>query len=85
MSTTDLDDISSNPSSVPHFNTIVDRAVSRRGFLKRGLGAGAIGFFGTTLAACSSDSDDDPVIDDGPGGGGVVEPPVQAPKLGFEA
>lgn len=86
MSTIDLDDIASNPSSVPHFNTIVDRAVSRRGFLKRGLGAGAVGFFGTTLAACGSHSDDGPIVERDPGtGAGGVEPPAQAPKLGFEA
>ncbi len=80
MSNTDLDDIPSNLSPATHFNEIVKRAVSRRGFLKAGLGAGAVGFFGTGLAACGG-GDDDEIID-----GGTPEPvPPPAPKLGFKA
>jgi secreted PhoX family phosphatase len=71
MSTTDLDDIASNTSSSRHFNEVVERAVSRRGFLKRGLGAGAVSFFGASLVACGSD-DDDPI--DAGGGDGNGQP-----------
>ena len=34
MSTPDLDDIPSNASTAPHFNDVVSRVLSRRGFLK---------------------------------------------------
>lgn len=34
MSSSDQDDIPSNPSQAVHFNEVVRRAVSRRGFLK---------------------------------------------------
>ena len=43
----------------PHFNDVVSRVLSRRGFLKAGLGAGAVGFMGAGLTACGSDDDDD--------------------------
>lgn len=59
MSTPDLDDIPSNASTAPHFNDVVSRVLSRRGFLKAGLGAGAVGFMGAGLTACGSDDDDD--------------------------
>lgn len=59
MSSSDQDDIPSNPSQAVHFNEVVRRAVSRRGFLKAGLGAGAVGFMGAGLTACGGDDDDD--------------------------
>nr|MBF0684176.1 hypothetical protein [Pseudomonas sp.] len=51
MSDFDLDDIPTNPTKTTHFNDIVRRAVSRRGFMKTGLGLGAMGFMSTGLAA----------------------------------
>ncbi|OZI82793.1 PhoX family protein [Bordetella genomosp. 2] len=79
---TDHDDIPSNPTATAHFNDIVRRALSRRGFLKAGLGAGAVGFMGTSLTACGSGSDDDD-DDAGPGNGG--NPPPQPVNMGFKA
>ncbi len=61
MPAPDLDDIPTNPSTNRHFNEVVIAARSRRGFLKFGLGVGAVGFLGAGLAACgSSDNDDNP-------------------------
>ena len=57
MSSSDQDDIPSNPSKAPHFNEVVRRAVSRRGFLKAGLGASAVGFMGAGLTACGGDDE----------------------------
>lgn len=51
MSDFDLDDIPTNPTKTTHFNDIARRAVSRRGFMKTGLGLGAMGFLSTGLAA----------------------------------
>ncbi|MEF7613408.1 PhoX family phosphatase [Aquincola sp. MAHUQ-54] len=62
MSAIDREDVPTNTSANTHFNEIVERARSRRGFLKTGLGLGAVGFFGAGLAACGSDDNDD---DDG--------------------
>ncbi len=55
MSTFDTDDIPTNPTHNRHFNEVVARAVSRRGFMKTGLGLGAMGFMTGTLAACGGD------------------------------
>lgn len=51
MSDFDHDDLPSNLSDNEHFQEIVDRAVSRRGFLKSGLGLGAAAFLGSPLVA----------------------------------
>ncbi len=55
----DQDDLPSNTSGNTHFNEIAAVARSRRGFLKTGLGLGAVGFLGGSLAACGG-GDDDP-------------------------
>lgn len=78
MSTFDTDDIPTNPTDNLHFNRVVARAVSRRGFMKTGLGLGAVGFLGGTLAACGGDSDSSPI-----GGGGGA--PGAGAMLGFAA
>jgi uncharacterized protein len=44
----DLEDQSSNPSSNPHFSDLLDVVAARRGFLKAGVGAAALGFIGVT-------------------------------------
>ena len=44
MSEHDNDNIPSNLSDNEHFQTVVDRVVSRRGFLKMGAGASAAAF-----------------------------------------
>ncbi|TAH46066.1 MAG: DUF839 domain-containing protein, partial [Betaproteobacteria bacterium] len=51
MSHFDHDDLPSNLSDNEHFQHIVDRTVSRRGFLKSGLGLGATAFLAAPLAA----------------------------------
>jgi secreted PhoX family phosphatase len=62
--TFDTDDIPTNASGNTHFNDIAALARSRRGFLKAGLAAGAVGFLGGGLAACGGG--DDPVTPTGP-------------------
>ncbi|MCK9511290.1 MAG: PhoX family phosphatase [Pigmentiphaga sp.] len=79
MSAFDLDDLPTNPTQNTHFNDVVKRAVSRRGFMKTGLGLGALGFMGGTLAACGGSDDDGPSDD-----GGGATPPTE-PLLGFAA
>jgi secreted PhoX family phosphatase len=57
MSTHDYDDIPTNLSANDHFQSIVERTISRRGFLKFGAGLGAVTFLGGALTACNgSDS-----------------------------
>src|SRR5690606_20035905 len=56
MDSFDLDDIPANRTQTQHFSNIVQNVQSRRGFLKTGLGLGAIGFFGLGLSACTSAS-----------------------------
>lgn len=56
MDNFDLDDIPANRSQAQPFSDIVQNVASRRGFLKTGLGLGAIGFFGLGLSACASAS-----------------------------
>ena len=51
MSQFDLDDLPSTLSDNEHFQSVVDRVVSRRGFLKSGLGFGAAAFLAAPLAA----------------------------------
>jgi len=51
MSHFDQDDLPSNLSDNEHFQQIVDRSVSRRGFLKSGLGFGAAAFLAAPMAA----------------------------------
>ncbi len=58
----DPDDLPTNTSDNEHFQTVVEHAVSRRGFLKSGLGLSAAAFLAGPLAACgggSSKSTDD--------------------------
>ncbi|CAM3756297.1 hypothetical protein EV679_0717 [Kerstersia gyiorum] len=81
MNELDLDDIPSNPSKARSFNEVVSIAQARRGFLKTGLGMGAVGFFGSTLAACGSSGDKD---DDNHGGGdtdGSTLPKLDAEQI----
>ena len=49
----DTEDLPTNTSSNTHFQTIVDSAVNRRGFLKMGGGAAAASFLAGPLAACA--------------------------------
>jgi len=69
-----LDDLPTNLSANEHFQSVVERAVSRRGFLKSGLGLSAITFLSGSLAACTSD-DDTPVAESPSAG----TPPAPAP------
>jgi len=50
----DPEDLPTNTSTNPHFQSIVERAVSRRGFLKMGSGAAAASFLAGPLAGCAS-------------------------------
>ena len=50
----DTEDLPTNTSTNEHFQTIVQRAVSRRGFLKMGSGAAAASFLAGPLAGCAS-------------------------------
>ncbi len=85
MSSSDQDDIPSNPSQAVHFNEVVRRAVSRRGFLKAGLGAGAVGFMGAGLTACGGDDDDDDSSGTNPGTNPGGETPAKPVELNFKA
>lgn len=69
MSKFDLDDLPDNLSANEHFQEVVQRTVSRRGFLKSGLDLGAAAFLAGPLAAC--------------GGSGIPSGPKKAPKIGF--
>lgn len=51
-----LDEGSNNPSSNAHFSEILQVRLSRRQIMKGGLGAAALGMFGSTLVGCNSDS-----------------------------
>ncbi len=84
MSSVDLEDVPTNPTGNTHFNDIVERARSRRGFLKTGLGFGAVGFLGLGLSACSNSDDDDDTTppEETPGTPGE---PAPGPLLGFTA
>ena len=48
------DDLPTNTSSNEHFQTVVQRAISRRGLLKMGGSAAAAGFLAGPLAGCAS-------------------------------
>jgi len=50
----DSEDLPTNTSNNEHFQAIVARAVSRRGFLKMGSGAAAASFLAGPLAGCAS-------------------------------
>ena len=65
----------------PHFNDVVSRVLSRRGFLKAGLGAGAVGFMGAGLTACGSDDDDDSPAKPTTPGKPTPEQPAGRPEL----
>jgi secreted PhoX family phosphatase len=54
----DSEDLPTNTSQNEHFQTVVNRAVSRRGFLKFGSGAAAATFLAGPLAACGGGSPD---------------------------
>ena len=60
----DSEDIPTNLSDNEHFDAIVDRAVSRRGFMiKSGAGAAAVAFLSSGLTACGGgDTDAEPLI-----------------------
>ncbi len=68
----DSEDIPTNGSDNEHFQTVVQRAWSRRGFLKTGAGLSAAIFLAGPLAACSSGSDSN-------------DPAPAEPLLGFGA
>ena len=74
--TFDSEDLPTNTSGNEHFQRVVERAVSRRGFmLKSGVGAAAVAFLSTGLSGCG-------------GGGGDETPASPAPAtdlLGFSA
>ncbi|HRO35619.1 PhoX family phosphatase [Thauera sp.] len=80
-----LDDFPTNLSANEHFQSVVERAFSRRGFLKSGLGLSAAAFLSGSLAACTSD-DDVPVTQTPPAGTppAPAPAPVAEPLLGFE-
>lgn len=59
MSDFDWDNIPANRTKTTPFHELVEAAQSRRGFLKTGLGLGAIGFLGLGLAACGGSSSSD--------------------------
>ncbi|MCP5225239.1 MAG: PhoX family phosphatase [Thauera sp.] len=73
-----LDDFPTNLSANEHFQSVVARAVSRRGFLKSGLGLSAAAFLSGSLAACTSD--DDASVAPSPSS----PPAVATPLLSFE-
>lgn len=50
----DLEEASVNPSTNEHFSNVIEVALSRRDFLKGGLGAAALGFFGGSAALFQS-------------------------------
>jgi len=79
-----LDDLPTNLSSNEHFQSVVERAVSRRGFLKSGLGLSAVTFLSGSLAACTSD-DDTPVAGTPTAGTPPAPAPAAGPLLGFAA
>ena len=91
MSSFDPENIPSNPSNNTTFNELVERVRSRRGFLKSGLGLGAVGFLGAGLTACGSDDDDTPSAPETPDTGAPGQPgvppvdPAPVPMLGFKA
>lgn len=70
-----LDDLPTNTSANEHFQSVVERAVNRRGFLKTGLGLSAAVFLSGSLSACNSDNDDDDTPDS--------ETPEPRPLIGF--
>lgn len=78
MSQFDLDDLPSNLSDNEHFQKVVDRAVSRRGFLKSGLGLGAAAFLAAPIAAQAARHAHQH-MGAGYGNGG----PRKAPKIAF--
>lgn len=78
MSQFDLDDLPSNLSDNEHFQSVVDRAVSRRGFLKSGLGLGAAAFLAAPLAAEAATRAHQHM-----GAGYGNNGPRKAPKIGF--
>jgi hypothetical protein len=77
MSHFDQDDLPSNLSDNEHFQQIVDRTVSRRGFLKSGLGLGAAAFLAGPLAA-NAGKHAHQHMDHGRGHG-----PKKGPRIGF--
>ncbi|MGD9870296.1 MAG: PhoX family phosphatase [Thauera sp.] len=78
MSQFDLDDLPSNLSDNEHFQQVVDRVVSRRGFLKSGLGLGAAAFLAAPLAAQAAKHAHQHM-----GAGYGNNGPHTAPKIGF--
>ena len=57
MSNIDVDAMPTSRSANKHFNDIVDSVRARRGFIKSGLGLGAVGFLGAGLSGCGDDND----------------------------
>src|SRR5688572_14649935 len=89
MSQIDSDDIPTNTSTNPHLNDIVAKARSRRRFMRRGLGLGAVGFFGSSLVACG-DENRAPAVAGQAGASGIEEAAAaeaatrRGSTLGFE-
>jgi len=76
----DSEDLPTNLSSNEHFQSVVQRAVNRRGFLlKSGVGAAAVAFMSTGLTGCGGG-------DDAPAPAPTPAPaPAAQPLLGFTA
>jgi secreted PhoX family phosphatase len=64
----DADDISTNVSNNPTFDSVLNARLSRRSILKGTFGAAATAFFGTSVVAC--------------GGGSSTVDPLPAPETG---
>jgi uncharacterized protein len=73
----DSEDLPTNLSNNEHFQSVVDRAVNRRGFLfKSGVGAAAVAFMSAGLTGCGGGGDDAVTPNPTPG---------TQPLLGFQA
>ena len=53
MKPLDTDDIPTSPDTASHLNEIAATIQARRGFFRKGLGLGALGFLGSGIAACA--------------------------------
>lgn len=71
MSQFDPEDLPANLSNNEHFQSVVERVISRRRFLKIGAGISAAAFLGGALGACGGNSSSNTADRDGtPGGPG---------------
>ncbi len=77
MTVQDPDNFPTSPTTAPHLNQIAAGIQARRGFFRKGLGLGALGFLGGTLAACG-DSGSTPAVAAG------ARPDAADPALGVD-